>query len=441
MGSEPSGLMMILQLVFILLYALLCAAEAAAQQLSYSHRHALDSGDEEADSPEARAASLLKTPSGIRVCMLLLAMLISGITIWSYALPLSAHARSVWGWDGINPSLLTVLISLLLVVVLTLVFQLFAIMLPRRFAVNKPRTTARFLFGWALRINRVFKPLALGLDGISLAILKLFKVDVMLPTIDITEDEIRMLVDVGEEKGAIEQAEREMIKNVFEFNNMTAAECMTHRTDVYAVWVDDTVEEITSMIVESGLSRFPVYEEDLDHVIGTLTTRDFLLNQQAENPKPLRELLREARFVPESVRTDILFRDMQRNNYHLAIVVDEYGGTSGLITMEDLLEEIVGNIYDEYDPAAEAEYTELAEGRWRVAGALEVEAFNHLAGFSLPLDEEYDTIGGLILSHLSSIPEEGSQPEITMDGLRFKVESMQDRRIAWVEVNKSKDEV
>mgnify|MGYP000852027405 CR=1 FL=1 len=435
MGSEPSGLMMILQLVFILLYALLCAAEAAAQQLSYSHRHALDSGDEEADSPEARAASLLKTPSGIRVCMLLLAMLISGITIWSYALPLSAHARSVWGWDGINPSLLTVLISLLLVVVLTLVFQLFAIMLPRRFAVNKPRTTARFLFGWALRINRVFKPLALGLDGISLAILKLFKVDVMLPTIDITEDEIRMLVDVGEEKGAIEQAEREMIKNVFEFNNMSAAECMTHRTNMYTIWVEDSKEEIISLIDTTGLSRFPVYEEDLDHIIGTVSTREFLLNLQKEAPLPLRDIIRPAHFVPETVRTDLLFRDMQRNKFHMAIVVDEYGGTSGLITMEDLLEEIVGNIYDEYDPQDQQEFEQLAEGAWRVAGTLDVETFNEKSGLNLPINEEYDTIGGLILSHMNSIPEDGSQPEITYEGLRFHVQSVQGRRIEWVEVH------
>ena len=436
MGSEPSGLLMILQLVFILLYALLCAAEAAAQQLSYSHRHTLDSGDEAADSPEARAASLLQTPSGIRVCMLFLAMLVSGITLWSYALPLASHARSVWGWDGIHPSLLTVLISLLMLAVLTLLFQLLAIMLPRRFAVNKPRTTARFLFGWALRINRVFKPLALGLDSISLAILKLFKVDVMMPTIDITEDEIRMLVDVGEEKGAIEQAEREMIKNVFEFNNMSAAECMTHRTNMYTIWVEDSKEEIISLIDTTGLSRFPVYEEDLDHIIGTVSTREFLLNLQKDPPLPLRDIIRPAHFVPETVRTDLLFRDMQRNKFHMAIVVDEYGGTSGLITMEDLLEEIVGNIYDEYDPQEDhPEFEQIGEGSWRVAGTLDVETFNEESGLNLPINEEYDTIGGLILSHMNSIPEDGSQPEITYEGLRFHVQSVQGRRIEWVEVH------
>lgn len=440
MDPGPDGIYLVIQLLILLLYILLSMAEAAAQHISVSrHRKAAEGEDVALTPTKEQAEILLTAPSAIRIGMMFLLLASFGFFLQQAALPVAEAVAGGWGKNA--PALSFWLCLLLFTLVYLFVIQLLCSQLPRRLAMQKPRGMARRLFPIALFFHRVFRPLALLLEVIVNGLLALFKVEVMQPTEEITEDEIRMLVDVGEEKGAIEEAEREMIENVFEFNNMTAAECMTHRTDVYAVWVDDTPEEIIKTIVESGLSRFPVYEEDLDHIIGTLTTRDFLLNQQTEQPKPLRDLLREARFVPESVRTDILFRDMQRNNYHLAIVVDEYGGTSGLITMEDLLEEIVGNIYDEYDPAAEAEYTELAEGRWRVAGALEVEAFNHLAGFSLPLDEEYDTIGGLILSHLSSIPEEGSQPEITMDGLRFKVESMQDRRIAWVEVNKSKDEV
>ncbi len=435
MDSEPSGLMVILQLVFILLYALLCAAEAAAQHLSYSYRHALDASDEQADSLEAKAAGLVLMPSGIRVCMLLLVMLVASITVWSYALPLSSHAMTAWGWTFLHPGILTALISLLMLIVMTFAFQLLAVVLPRRFALHKPRTTARFLFGPATRINRFFKPMSIALDRLSLLILKLFKVDIMLPTPEITEDEIRMLVDVGEEKGAIEQAEREMIKNVFEFNNMSAAECMTHRTDMYTIWVEDSKEEIIELIDKTGLSRFPVYEEDLDHIIGTVSTREFLLNLQKEQPLPLREIIRPARFVPETVRTDLLFRDMQRNKFHMAIVVDEYGGTSGLITMEDLLEEIVGNIYDEYDPQDLQEFEQLSEGRFRVAGTLDVETFNEKSGLALPINEEYDTIGGLILSQMSSIPEDGSQPVIESDGVRFQVESVQGRRIEWVEVS------
>lgn len=435
MDPEPSGLLVILQLVFILIYALLSAAESAAQQISLNRRRAPDSEDEQTVSVETQAASLISSPSGIRVCMLLLVMLVTGITIWSCALPFSAYARQTWGWTFLSTGWLTAIVSLVCLLLLTFVFQLLAIVVPRRIAAHKPRTAARVLFRWAGTINMIFRPMSVALDRLSLAVLKLFRVDIMQPTQDITEDEIRMLVDVGEEKGAIEEAEREMIKNVFEFNNMTAAECMTHRTDVYAIWAEDSREEVIALIDQTGLSRFPVYEDDLDHILGTVSTREFLLNLLRAEPLPLRSIIRDAHFVPETVRTDLLFRDMQRNKFHMAIVVDEYGGTSGLITMEDLLEEIVGNIYDEYDPQDQQEYEVLSQGRWRVAGTLDVETFNEKSGLELPLDEEYDTIGGLILSQLNSIPDDGSQPEVECEGLRFKVESIQGRRIEWVEVS------
>ncbi len=439
MDPEPSGLTIFLQFVFIILCALLSAAESAAQQLSLLRRRASDEEDERASALAEQAERILQAPSGIRVCLQLMTLMASGLAVWSLALPLAAQASVVWGWSFISRGGLMVLSSLLVLLILSFLIQLFGILLPRRIAAQKPRKTARLLFPLASFVSLLFRPVTFLLDRLTNALLTLFRVEMLQPSAEITEDEIRMLVDVGEEKGAIEESEREMIKNVFEFNNMTAAECMTHRTDMRAIWLEDTKEEIVSLINETGLSRFPVYEEDLDHIIGTVSTRDFLLNLQLQQPKPLRDIIREAHFVPESVRTDLLFRDMQRNKFHMAIVVDEYGGTSGLITMEDLLEEIVGNIYDEYDPQDIPEFEELAEGRWRVAGTMDVETFNEKSGQDLPLDEEYDTIGGLILSQVSSIPESGSGLEVELGGLVFKVESMSGRRIASVEVSVKDD--
>ena len=152
------------------------------------------------------------------------------------------------------------------------------------------------------------------------------------------------MMDIGEERGAIDSAEKEMIENVFDFNDLAAEDVMIHRTEIVSLWVEDTDKEIARTIEESGLSRFPVYDEDLDDVIGVLFSRDYFLNARKQDPVPLRELLRKAYFVPESVPAGNLFRDMQSKKIHLAIVVDEYGGTSGLITMEDLLEEIVGKM-------------------------------------------------------------------------------------------------
>ena len=435
MDPEPSGLLIFLQLIFILLYSLLSAAESAAQQINLNRRRSLESEEAQVQALLEKADKLLAVPSGIRAAMQMLALMTACLAFWCFALPLTQTALSAWGWTWISRGFLTVLFGLLILCLVTFLIQLAGVLIPRRLAAHKPKRTARGLFGFASAVNNLFKPMSLALDKLSGLILKFLQADAIQPAGDITEDEIRMLVDVGEEKGAIEEAEREMIKNVFEFNNMTAAECMTHRTDMYAIWVDDTTEEIISLIDQTGLSRFPVYEEDLDHIIGTVSTREFLLSLQRREPLPLRSIIRGAHFVPETVRTDLLFRDMQRNKFHMAIVVDEYGGTSGLITMEDLLEEIVGNIYDEYDPLDQQEFEELGKGRWRVAGTLNVETFNEKSGQDLPLNDEYDTIGGLILSQMSSIPEDGSVLEIDCGGLHFQVESVQGRRIEWVKVS------
>ena len=251
-----------------------------------------------------------------------------------------------------------------------------------------------------------------------------------------SEDEILALVDRSEEKGSIEQNEKELIENVFEFNNSTAEDLMVHRTDMVLLWSDSTEEEILSTIRETGLSRFPLCQEDADDVIGILSTRDYLLNLNSENPKPLKELVRPAYFVPESVRADLLFRDMQSRKVHMAIVVDEYGGTSGLITLEDLLEEIVGNIYDEFDPQEESEIIHLEDNLWRVSGSADLEALGEALGMELPENEEYDTLGGLVFAQLAVIPEDGTQLEVQALGLKIQVEELTDRRVEWALVSK-----
>ena len=170
---------------------------------------------------------------------------------------------------------------------------------------------------------------------------------------------------------------------------------MIHRTDMVTLSLDDDEETILSAIRESGLSRFPVYQGNVDDIVGILSTRQYLLNFHVERPQELRALLRPAYFVPETVRADVLFRDMQSKKIHMAVVVDEYGGTSGLVTLEDLLEELVGNIYDEFDPQAEQEIIQLEENLWRVSGSADLEELAEAMDFQLPEDEDrdYDTPG------------------------------------------------
>ncbi len=252
----------------------------------------------------------------------------------------------------------------------------------------------------------------------------------------VSEEEILQMVDAGEETGAIQQEEREMIENIFDFDNTTAGDVMIHRTDMVMIHLEDDREEILETIRTSGLSRFPVYSEDPDDIIGVLSTRVFLLNTQSQSPKPLRELLREPYFVPETVRTDLLFRDMQSKKVHMAIVVDEYGGTAGLVTLEDLLEEIVGNIYDEFDPTDAPEIIDLGGGRWKIAGGADLEQVSQVLGLDIPENEDYDTLGGLVFAQLDVLPEDGAQVDVETCGLKIHVDAIADHRVAWATVEK-----
>ena len=255
---------------------------------------------------------------------------------------------------------------------------------------------------------------------------------------EVSEDEIMAMVEEGEESGAIQSNEKELIENIFEFNNITAEDVMIHRTDMVTLALDEEEDVILDTIRQSGLSRFPVYQNDVDDIVGILSTREYLLNFHLPDPKPIRELLRTAYFVPESVPADVLFRDMQGKKTHMALVVDEYGGTSGLVTLEDLLEELVGNIYDEFDPQAEQEIIQLEENLWRVSGSADLEELAEAMDFQLPEDEDrdYDTLGGLVFAQLAVIPEDGSRPVVEALGLRIRVEELCDRRVEWALVEK-----
>ena len=259
---------------------------------------------------------------------------------------------------------------------------------------------------------------------------------------EVSEDEIMAMVEEGEESGAIQSNEKELIENIFEFNNITAEDVMIHRTDMVTLALDEEEDVILDTIRQSGLSRFPVYQNDVDDIVGILSTREYLLNFHLPDPKPIRELLRTAYFVPESVPADVLFRDTQGKKTHMALVVDEYGGTSGLVTLEDLLEELVGNIYDEFDPQEEQDIIRLEDNKWRVSGSADLEELAEALDLDLSDEDlDYDTLGGLVFSQLSVIPDDGSRPIVEALGLRIQVEELCDRRVEWALVEKLEQQV
>jgi CBS domain containing-hemolysin-like protein len=250
----------------------------------------------------------------------------------------------------------------------------------------------------------------------------------------VTEEEIMMMVDAGSEGGAIEDEEKEMIYSIFQFGDTLAREVMVPRIDMVALEINTPVREALNTIVEAGHSRIPVYEDSIDHIRGLLYAKD-LLNAWRDGAmeRPIREMLRPAYFVPESKKAGDLLTELQQRKVHLAIVVDEYGGTAGLVTLEDLIEEIVGEIRDEYDINEEEVYQKVDENVYIFDAGIDLDDLNRLLDIHLPTDES-DTLGGYIFSHLGKVPSVGEQFET--EHFQIEVLSVNDRRIRKIKLTR-----
>ena len=425
----------LLQIVFILLNAFFAGSEIAFLSLNQIK---LSKQAEEGDKAAARLLVLVENPNRF----------LSAIQV---AITLSGFLGAAFGTENFSGYLADFLVDVglplspsvagvIAMVVVTIIISFFSIafgeMVPKRIAMQKPDMWARMALGTVKAISLVFAPMMWLLDVTTNGTLKLLGMKTKADDGAASEEDIRLMVENSGEQGAIAQEEQQWIENVFDFGDMVASDVMTPEPDVTAFSIDETPENIIQAIQETGLSRYPVYEEDINDICGVLNARDFLLNLQAKNPKPIKGLLRRAYFVPESVHADQLFKDMQSQKHHFAIVVDEYGGTAGVVTMEDLLEEIVGNIYDEFDPEGPQPIVQVKEGLWRVQGSARVEELADVADITIPEDADYDTLGGMVMSCLSTIPEDGSKLTVETNGLRIRVEMVEDRKVICAYVQK-----
>ncbi len=279
----------------------------------------------------------------------------------------------------------------------------------------------------------VLSPLASLLLGLSGALSKMTGSEALGKSV--TEEEIMTLVDVGQQGGVIESEEKDMIYSVLQFGETLAREVMVPRPDITAVEIDEPLMAAIKLFMESGHSRIPVYDEEIDNIKGLLYAKDLLklLVDGGGTEQPIRELMRPAYFVPETKRADTLFEEMQERKIHLAVVVDEYGGTAGLVTIEDLVEEIVGDIKDEYDLNEEVEYTEIGDGEYIVDGGMNLDDLNDMVGIDLATDEN-DSIGGYVYSKLGHVPEVGEV--IEEPALLMRVDAVENRRIRKVYIAK-----
>ena len=320
----------------------------------------------------------------------------------------------------------------LIIVICALLVNVFGVTIPKRL-VTSGKVGEKFILSccgiyrfWLL----LFKPLAAVNSGIAKAILRLLGIKNFNKSEEVTEEEILLMVDAVNETGAIEESQAEMISNVLDFDDLEAREVMTHRTEVHALDKESTVKEAANLAIEEGISRIPVYEENIDTIVGVVFVKDLLKFVVEENPGEhfVSEFMRDILFVPESNSCREVFKEFTEQKAQMAVVVDEYGGTAGIITMEDLLETIVGNIQDEYDNEVE-EITRIRDGFYEILGTADYEDVFEELGLTPDEDGEYETIGGFVIDKLGHIPKEGETPSLDWENVRFKVMSAKDNKI------------
>ena len=332
-------------------------------------------------------------------------------------------------WQNISIIIITIILSFF-----TLIF---GELVPKRFAMKNYEKIAFATIGIIRAISIITAPFVKLLTHTTNAISKIFGVSENEEEI-VTEEEIKMMIDQGEENGTIQEDEKELINNVFEFNDITASEIMTHRTDIFAVDINMTPGELLEEIIKDDCrhSRIPVYDETIDDIKGILYVKDLIKNITKKTFK-IKNIMKEAYFVSQNKLINEIFKELQKNKMQIAIVVDEYGGTAGLITMEDILEEIVGDIYDEYDEI-EKEYEKIDDKTYIISGSMPIYDVNKILKSNIP-EGDYDTLSGYLQEELGRIPDEEENPIIETKELTFKIEEYEDKRILKVKVCKNEE--
>ena len=334
------------------------------------------------------------------------------------------------GWLGGSMTMWNSISIVLITLLLSYVTLVFGELVPKRLAMRKAEPLALGMSGLVCAIARLCAPVVWLLTVSTNAVLRLLGIDPTKEDDAISEEEIRMTVDVGCEKGAIDTEERAFIQNVFEFDDLTADEIATHRTDVAALWLEDGDETWARTIHESRHSRYPVCDGSLDKVVGVLIAKDWFRLERRDRAAVLAQAVRPPVFVPEGVKADVLFRDMKRRHNPFAIVCDEYGGMSGVITMSDLVERLVGETPDEDSAAGEPppDVEKVGPDVWRVQGSAPLDEVAQALG--VPIDaEDCDTFGGFLLAQLGAIPADGAAATVKTERLSVEIPEVRDKRV------------
>ncbi len=429
---------LIILAILILLNAYFAASEIAFISLNDAK---IEKQAREGNKKAKQIEEMLKSPSKF------LATIQIGITLAGFLS--SAFASDAFA-EKLAPSLYTLMPFLSLavwksisIIIITIILSFFTLvfgeLVPKRLAMKHYEKISFATIGVIRMISIITSPFVKLLTFVTNTISKIFGVGESDEG-EVTEEEIKMMIDQGEEKGTIKEEEKELINNVFEFNDITVSEIMRHRKDIFAVDINISNEELVQELIDSQYrySRIPVYDETIDEIKGILYIKDVMKNINNKDVK-VKDLVKDAYFVSQSRLINEVFKELQKHKMQMAIILDEYGGTAGIITMEDILEELVGDIYDEYDKE-EKDFEKIDENTYILSGSMPIYDVNKLLDAKIP-EGDYDTISGYLQEELGRIPEDEEKPIIETDTVTYKIEQYEDKRIIAIKACKNNNEI
>ncbi len=419
---------LLLQLFLILLNALFACAEIAVISMNDLR---IDQLATAGDKRAKKLQKLTEQPSGF-LATIQIAITLSGFLGSAFAADNFSEYLVDWVIGlGVNVPAATLnsIAVVLITLILSFITLVFGELVPKRLAMKKTESLALGLASLVYTISRLFSPLVSLLTLSTNLVLRLFGVDPNVEEDDVSKESIQMMVDAGIEKGVLADEEKEIIQNLFEFDDLTVGEFATHRTEISLLWKEETVEEWDQTIHDSRHTCYPICDETVDDVIGILNAKDYFRLSDRTKESIMQKAVQPAYFVPATVRADVLFRQMKQSRKHFAVVLDEYGGTLGIVTMNDLLEQLVGDLDDNAAaPQEPEEIQQMDSGTWRINGAASLQDVADRLATELPV-EEYETFGGLVFGLYGSVPDDGTTFEIDIENLHIKVTEIRDHRL------------
>ncbi len=418
----------ILVVVFIFITAILSSAQVAYNAVSNLQV------EEDEENNNKKAKRVLKIIDEDNDYLVTIQTHISLFTMISSALTFTYIYRGIMALFSNQAIYVHIIVIVVIGFIFLLLQVVFGRMIPKRLANKFPKRIAYNVSAFVLFLSYLTRPLEFLFSKFSILFGRMFGLSAEDGERLMTEEEIRNIVEESYKSGNILETESEMIQNIFDFNDTVVEDIMTHRTEISALNIKATKKQVLAYLQEEHYTRYPVYEKDIDHIIGTVHVKDLLRYMETDEKFSLKSILRDPVFIPDSKKTSDLFKEMQKRKNHIAIVLDEYGGTAGLVTIEDLIEEIVGNIFDEYDEE-ELDVEKLDERTFIVNGLSNIDDVEDDLDMDLPVDD-YDTVSGFILGQLGRLPEENESIDFMYEGHRFIVLEIENNIIKKVKIIK-----